>query len=150
MKRLGVFLTALLLCACSQAQVTQYKFKVVKDYPHDMAAYTQGLFFHNGTLYETTDMRLGSRDIVITGAELDYHRVLVTGKNFTSFSRIVLDGQTLNTLFVDPEHVIAAVQENGSPIGSPSEASSFESVVVAQVNSDGVELSRTEAFKLEE
>ena len=54
MKRLGVFLTALLLCACSQAQVTQYKFKVVKDYPHDMAAYTQGLFFHNGTLYETT------------------------------------------------------------------------------------------------
>ena len=104
----------------------------------------------NGTLYETTDMRLGSRDIVITDAELDYHRVLVTGKNFTSFSRIVLDGQTLNTLFVDPEHVIAAVQENGSPIGSPSEASSFESVAVAQVNSDGVELSRTEAFKLEE
>ena len=54
MKRLGVFLVGVLLCACSQAQVTQYKFKVVKDYPHDMAAYTQGLFFHNGTLYETT------------------------------------------------------------------------------------------------
>ena len=54
MKRLGVFLIAVLLCACSQAQVTQYKFKVVKNYPHDMAAYTQGLFFHNGTLYETT------------------------------------------------------------------------------------------------
>jgi len=54
MKRLGVFLIGVLLCACSQAQVTQYKFKVVKDYPHDMAAYTQGLFFHNGTLYETT------------------------------------------------------------------------------------------------
>ena len=54
MKRLGVFLITLLLCACSQAQVTQYKFKVVKEYPHDMAAYTQGLFFHNGTFYETT------------------------------------------------------------------------------------------------
>ena len=54
MKRFGVFVITLLLCACSQAQVTQYKLKVVKDYPHDMAAYTQGLFFHNGTLYETT------------------------------------------------------------------------------------------------
>ena len=54
MKRFGVFVISLLLCACSQAQVTQYKLKVVKDYPHDMAAYTQGLFFHNGTLYETT------------------------------------------------------------------------------------------------
>ena len=54
MKKLGVFLVGVLLSACSQAQVTQYKFKVVKDYPHDMAAYTQGLFFHNGTLYETT------------------------------------------------------------------------------------------------
>ena len=43
-----------MLCACGQAQVKQYKYKVVKDYPHDMAAYTQGLFFHNNTLYETT------------------------------------------------------------------------------------------------
>lgn len=54
MKKLGVFIVSLLLCACSQAQVTQYKLKVVKEYPHDMAAYTQGLFFHGGTLYETT------------------------------------------------------------------------------------------------
>ena len=54
MKRLFVFFAVLLACACSQAQVTQYKLKVVKDYPHDMAAYTQGLFFHDGTLYETT------------------------------------------------------------------------------------------------
>lgn len=54
MKRIGVFVLALMLCACSNAQVTRYKLKVVKDYPHDMAAYTQGLFFHEGKLYETT------------------------------------------------------------------------------------------------
>ena len=47
MKKVSVFLIGVLLCACSQAQVTQYKYKVVKDYPHDMAAYTQGLFFHS-------------------------------------------------------------------------------------------------------
>lgn len=54
MKRIGVFVLALMLCACSNAQVARYKLKVVKDYPHDMAAYTQGLFFHEGKLYETT------------------------------------------------------------------------------------------------
>ena len=42
------------LCSCSGAQVKQYKVKVVKEYPHSRDAYTQGLFFHNGILYETT------------------------------------------------------------------------------------------------
>lgn len=54
MRRLSVFFAFLILCACSQAQVTQYQLKVVKEYPHDTGAYTQGLFFHDGTLYETT------------------------------------------------------------------------------------------------
>ena len=100
------------------------------------------------SLYETTDMRLGSREITITDAELDYRRLLVTGNNFTIYSRVVLDGQTLDTLFVDSGHIIAAVQMNDTPIGSPTEASTFERVAVAQVNSDGVELSRTPSFSL--
>ena len=49
-----LFISLLFLsCAC-QAQVKQYRPKVIKEYPHDVMAYTQGLFFHNGTLYETT------------------------------------------------------------------------------------------------
>ncbi|MDR0661374.1 MAG: glutaminyl-peptide cyclotransferase [Prevotellaceae bacterium] len=31
-----------------------YSYKVVKEYPHRRDAYTQGLFFHNGYLYEGT------------------------------------------------------------------------------------------------
>ena len=54
MKKQLVILALLTLCACSQAQVKQYSYKVVKEYPHDMMAYTQGLFFHGGKLYETT------------------------------------------------------------------------------------------------
>lgn len=56
MKCLKVILPLLLmcLCSCSGAQVKQYKVKVVKEYPHSRDAYTQGLFFHNGKLYETT------------------------------------------------------------------------------------------------
>jgi len=49
-----IFVAALLVAACSSAQVKEYKVKVVGEYPHDVHAYTQGLFFHDGTLYETT------------------------------------------------------------------------------------------------
>ena len=44
----------LFLCACSGAQVKQYRVKVLQEYPHQRDAYTQGLFFHEGKLYETT------------------------------------------------------------------------------------------------
>ena len=35
-------------------QPKQYAYKVVKSYPHDRNAYTQGLFFYEGILYEST------------------------------------------------------------------------------------------------
>ena len=54
MKKGWFILMTLLLCACTQAQAKEYGGKVVKEYPHDSGAYTQGLFFHEGTLYETT------------------------------------------------------------------------------------------------
>ena len=47
-------MAAVLVSACSSAQVKEYGVKVVGEYPHDVHAYTQGLFFHDGTLYETT------------------------------------------------------------------------------------------------
>ncbi|MDO4827305.1 MAG: glutaminyl-peptide cyclotransferase [Bacteroidia bacterium] len=42
------------LCTSCQAKIKQYKIKVVNEYPHDRHAYTQGLFFYGGELYETT------------------------------------------------------------------------------------------------
>ena len=39
-------------CAC--AKVREYRAEVVKEYPHDPSAYTQGLFFNDGHLYEST------------------------------------------------------------------------------------------------
>ena len=54
MKRLGILIIAALLCSCTSAQVKEYKLKIVKEYPHSTEAYTQGLFFHDGVLYETT------------------------------------------------------------------------------------------------
>lgn len=35
----------------------KYTFKVLNSYPHDIKAYTQGLFWHNGFLYESTGLK---------------------------------------------------------------------------------------------
>ncbi len=57
MKRvlLSLALSLCVICSCS-AQVRRYKIKVEKTYPHDTQAYTQGLFFHDGVLYESTGL----------------------------------------------------------------------------------------------
>ncbi len=47
-------LCTLYVSACQAQPPKQYTYKVVKSYTHDTQAYTQGLFYHNGALYEST------------------------------------------------------------------------------------------------
>lgn len=54
MKRILFISLLLLFCASCQGQVKKYRVKVLKEYPHQRDAYTQGLFFHEGKLFETT------------------------------------------------------------------------------------------------
>ena len=42
------------LVSCADAKVKEYTFEVVAEYPHDTESYTQGLFFHEGQMYEST------------------------------------------------------------------------------------------------
>ncbi|HEX9173819.1 MAG TPA: glutaminyl-peptide cyclotransferase [Telluria sp.] len=49
--------SALLACGAAQAAIPVYGFVVKKSYPHDPQAFTQGLFFHNGFLYESTGLK---------------------------------------------------------------------------------------------
>lgn len=53
-KYLAIFSAFLLLASCTDAKVKKYKLEVVAEYPHDTESYTQGLFFHDGQLYEST------------------------------------------------------------------------------------------------
>lgn len=53
MKKLFLIASMLVSIGC-QAKVDQFVVKVVKEYPHDTGSYTQGLFFKDGTLYEST------------------------------------------------------------------------------------------------
>ncbi len=50
----GVVLS-LLLTAAASAQ-PEYTFRIIKDYPHDREAFTQGLVFRDGVLYEGTGL----------------------------------------------------------------------------------------------
>ena len=50
------FLSTFILLSCADASVKVYKLDVVAEYPHDTESYTQGLFFHDGQLYESTGM----------------------------------------------------------------------------------------------
>jgi glutamine cyclotransferase len=42
-----------LLPGCSSGQVRQCRINVLEEFPHDRTSYTQGLFFHDGELYES-------------------------------------------------------------------------------------------------
>lgn len=53
---LSVLLLSLSFLSCSDDRVRKYTLEVVEEYPHDVTAYTQGLFFHNGQLYESTGL----------------------------------------------------------------------------------------------
>jgi len=54
-RRFIVFSVLLFAAAsCRAAGPVRYRIEVVKEYSHDKGSYTQGLFFHNGELYEST------------------------------------------------------------------------------------------------
>lgn len=105
--------------------------------------------FEGKSPYIPTEMRLGRRPITITEVSRDFHRLLVTGEGFTEYSRIVPDdGQPLETLLIDDNHIIARFRQGDGHVGSLSEDANLERIAVAQINSDGVELSRTDGFEV--
>ena len=59
-------------------------------------------YVYDGTIpYEKTDMRMGVLDIKVTDAfELGGH-VYVKGENFTPYSKITIDEDILDTVFLD-------------------------------------------------
>lgn len=55
MKHVLTILTmSFLILSCGNAKVKEYKLDIVAEYPHDTGSYTQGLFFQDGQMYEST------------------------------------------------------------------------------------------------
>ena len=91
--------------------------------------------------YAPTDIVYGVNPITIETVEQKYGRLLVSGDNFTEFSKVVSGENVLETLFID--HTRLAVALNAE-----SEKLFGESIAVAQINADGKEMGRTAEFRL--
>lgn len=78
MRRLITVLLLLFASSAVCAAIPVYGYKVVKVYPHDTSAYTEGLFYKNGFLYESTGEKGQSsvRKVQLeTGKVLQQHAV---------------------------------------------------------------------------
>ena len=49
-----ILISSFMFLSCADKPVKEYGVEVVARYPHDTESYTQGLFFHEGQMYEST------------------------------------------------------------------------------------------------
>ena len=49
-----IIFMSFMLVSCAEPAVKEYTLEVVAEYPHDTESYTQGLFFDQGQMYEST------------------------------------------------------------------------------------------------
>jgi glutamine cyclotransferase len=76
---------------CSDIVPERYGYKVVNAFPHDKEAFTQGLFFNNGLLYEGTGQEAGSslREVVLETGKVNRQHNLepsLFGEGITLFN----------------------------------------------------------------
>ena len=64
--------------------------------------YGQGYIYGGKHPFEATDLKMGIRDIKITGIVEIGGKFYVKGENFTEQSRISLDGEVLETIYLGP------------------------------------------------
>lgn len=98
-------------------------------------------YLYNGDFpYEATDIQMGIHDIVINSANYRYGRLMIKGSGYNEFSKVVIGEEVLPTAYIDT-HTLAVVMDE-----FPEEA---ESIVVAQISNEDIELSRTKEFLIE-
>lgn len=90
--------------------------------------------------YPVIDMTMGCVPIEISSVSRRYGRVLVNGANFTECSVIELDGESYPTAFINSAQIVAIVPRT----------TEVHQVSVVQKTADGVEMSRTETYSLDE
>lgn len=98
--------------------------------------YGDMLSYGEGHEYVSPDMKMGIRDISITGLSFVGDRYYILGENFTESSRIYVNGKGKDTLYVSPTVIILEGYE-------PEEG---DQISVRQVTNDFVELGETELF----
>lgn len=93
----------------------------------DKTAYEDGV-----SPYLPVDITMGTQPIAISSISNLYGRLLVNGQNFTEYSTIYIDDTAYPTAFISSTQVIAIVPRT----------TDITTVAVAQIATDGTELSR--------
>lgn len=106
---------------------------------YDLLYGDQSSYENGENPYLPTNLQMGSVPVEIEMVSTRYGRVLITGKNFTEYSTILIDDVPYPTAFVSSSQVVALIDRE-TPVGE---------VAVAQITSDGIELGRTEPFPVE-
>ena len=89
----SVILLLSLLVSCGAPALQEYRLEVLNTYPHDPEAYTQGLFFHNGKLYESTG-QYGTSSLRIVNYETGESESRVNiGESYFIEGSVVFDDQ---------------------------------------------------------
>ena len=91
--RLIIIALALMTLVSCQGRVRKYRLNVVKEYPHDTSSYTQGLFFHDGTLYESTGQMGESTMRIVDIPTGNALRKLSFDDNYFLEGSVILDGE---------------------------------------------------------
>ena len=114
---------------------------VASDIQYDML-YGDRYIFRRIVPYKATNMKLGIDKIVLHSVEFDdaTGNILIKGKNFTPFSKVLMDDERLETTYVD-RNTIMVIAGDTSEV--PPDGARFE---VAQIDKDKHELTRTNAI----
>ena len=87
--------------------------------------------------FQTSDMRMGVMDITVTGCKISGEQATITGKRFTEFSVIYVDGNAVETKYVSPTELLVLEGE---------EITRGSVITVVQVASDLTELYVSKGF----
>ncbi len=85
---------------------------------------------------EPTDMKLGIHDIVIDNVKIESSTATITGKNFTPYSVVFVDGNETQTTFID---------ENTLEINSKA-CNNYDNITVAQKSANLIVLSESKPY----
>ena len=97
-------------------------------------------YIYNGVNpYERTNLQMGVEEVKITGAYEQDGQVYIKGENFTTFSRVNLNGHHMNTTFITPD--LLMVEDEAL---SPEDV-----IIVEQVTETNFVLSKTEEYIIE-
>ncbi|HYR74667.1 MAG TPA: glutaminyl-peptide cyclotransferase [Pyrinomonadaceae bacterium] len=91
-------------------KVADIPYKVIGCYPHDERAFTEGLVFHEGTLYESTGTNPGTRSIsTLRQVEIGSGRVLrarAVSKGYFAEGLAILHGKAYQLTYLDDKGLV--------------------------------------------